>query len=435
MISRPRNAILFRTPTGTITTEAFLVAANALAAELPEATHLVNLCQDRARFAVALAAAVLRRQVTLLTSDRTETRLRQLAATHPHTASISDDPAVASPLPHHLFRTLATEGRADTPDIPDDQLAAIVFTSGSTGEPVGNRKTWRALVERSRAAAQRFGYGEAAPAQIVGTVPPQHMYGFETTVLLPLHAPVASWCGPAFYPDDIRRALAAVPAPRVLVTTPLQLRHLLSADPDLPAMAQIISATAPLAPEIAAAAEARWGAPVLEIFGATEVGSIASRRTTETDAWTLYPGVAVAPTGAEVVVTAPYADPCPLSDDIDLLPGGGFRLLGRRADLIKLAGKRASLAGLNLILNAIDGVADGMFVAPDDLDHRPSARLLAFVVAPDLRAEDILAALRRRIDPIFLPRRVILVDDLPRNDVGKVTRQSLATLQARAGEA
>ncbi len=357
---------------------------------------------------------------------------------------MSDDPAVESPLPHLLFESRhddernCDEGVGDNPLIPADRLAAIVFTSGSTGEPVGNRKSWGALADRSVAAAERFGL---AGAHIVGTVPAQHMYGFETTVLLPLHAEVSSWCGAAFYPVDIRRALEAVPAPRVLVTTPLQIRNLLAAGLALPPLDQVISATAPLQAELAAAAEAHWNTRVMEIYGATEVGSVASRRTVEGDRWLIYPRVRFARTEAdgvmpsEVVVTAPFAVPCPLSDDLQLLDGHGFRLLGRKADMIKLAGKRASLAGLNLILNGIEGVADGVFVAPDDLDARPSARLLAYVVAPGRSADDILAALRRRIDPIFLPRRVILVDDLPRNEVGKVPLQALAALQERLGEA
>jgi len=103
--------------------------------------------------------------------------------------------------------------------------------------------------------------------------------------------------------------------------------------------------------------------------------------------------------------------------------------------MIKLGGRRASLAELNRILTGIDGVLDGQFIAPDDLDRRPTARLLVFVVAPERSADDILAALRGRIDPPFLPRRVIRVDELPRNDVGKLTEQALGQLRARAGDA
>ena len=52
-------------------------------------------------------------------------------------------------------------------------------------------------------------------------------------------------------------------------------------------------------------------------------------------------------------------------------------------------------------------------------------RLIAFVVAKNLREEDILQALRQHLDPIFLPRPIYFVDQLPRTSSGKLTRESL----------
>jgi acyl-coenzyme A synthetase/AMP-(fatty) acid ligase len=257
------------------------------------------------------------------------------------------------------------------------------------------------------------------------------MYGFELTLLLPLHAPAASWCGPAFFPGDVHAALAAVPAPRILVTTPLQIRAYLHAGTGLPPIQAAISATAPLDPGLAAEAEARWRAPMLEIFGATEVGSIASRRTLDGDVWTAYPGVVVQQDEGVTLVSAPWAGPVELADQIEPLDTGRFRLLGRRSDVVKLGGHRASLSGLNRILTELEGVADGAFLVPDDLDQRPTARLMAVVVAPRRSASSILAELRGRVDPLFLPRRVICVDALPRNELGKLPRQALLALLAR----
>src|SRR5262249_12891160 len=145
--------------------------------------------------------------------------------------------------------------------------------SGTTGQPLTHNKSWGALVERSIDAATWLEFPNGCITSIVGMVPPQHMYGLETTVLLPLHTAATSWCGPAFYPDDVVAALRAVPEPRVLVTTPLQIRTLLHASVDLPPIDRIVSATAPLFPEMARAAEERWATRVFEIFGATEVGS------------------------------------------------------------------------------------------------------------------------------------------------------------------
>ena len=441
LIDREPDDALFRRPEGPISGAAFLHAAHQLAAELPARPYVLNICQDRLVFSLALAAAVLRGQVSLLSSDRSPDRLNQLAGSYPDAYAVSEQPSSVSGCPVHIVQALPfSEARVrPNPLIPAGRLTAIVFTSGSTGEPVPHRKTWGALVTRSVDAAHRFQMVRSEPASIVGTVPPQHMYGFETTVLLPLHAPASSWCGRAFYPSDVQTALETVPAPRILVTTPLQIRAVLQAGAKLPPLARVISATAPLFPELAAEAERAWKAPVEEIFGATEVGSIASRRTLEEDLWTMYPRVRLVlpPEGSEgdqALVAAPHTEPYPLSDVIEAPDPVHFRLLGRRADLVKLGGRRASIAGLNSILTSIEGVEDGLFVAPEDLDRRPTARLLAFVVAPGRDPQHILAALRDRVDPVFLPRRVIRVDRLPRNEVGKLTDQALQALRARSGE-
>ena len=254
------------------------------------------------------------------------------------------------------------------------------------------------------------------------------MYGFETTVLLPLHAGATSWCGPFFYPADLRLALQSAPGRATLVTTPVHLRTLLEPAPGRPPR-QVISATAPLDAGLAGRIEREWGTAVLEIFGATEVGSIASRRTVTEPGWTLYPGVTMTSHGEAVLVHAPFAAATPLADIVELADDGQtFRLLGRVGDLVKLGGRRASLSGLTRILNQVEGVSDGIFMAPDDLERRPGARLLAFAVASGRTASELLEELRRVIDPVFLPRRLILCDALPRNATGKLTRGALLGL-------
>jgi acyl-coenzyme A synthetase/AMP-(fatty) acid ligase len=120
-----------------------------------------------------------------------------------------------------------------------------------------------------------------------------------------------------------------------------------------------------------------------------------------------------------------------VNDVITYLDDQHFRLVGRAADMVKLGGRRASLAELTRILTEIEGVSDGQFIAPEDLDRRPTARLVAFAVAPQRTADEILSVLRSRIDPLFLPRRIILVDQLPRNDVGKLTDQALGILRTQ----
>jgi acyl-coenzyme A synthetase/AMP-(fatty) acid ligase len=439
---RQQDDVLFWCGAEPVTCAQFLSHVARIADALPPRRHTVNLCQDRYRFLVAFAAALVRGQVSLLSSDRSPHRLRQLADRYPDAYVLCDDPvcaaAAASSGIEHVNIAPAEpplfdgSGSLAVPMIPGEQVAAVVFTSGSTGEPVGNAKPWAALVACTLAASERFGFGGPGTSAIVGTVPPQHMYGFETTILMLLHASVSSYAGSTFFPHDVEQALALVPAPRVLVTTPVHLRALLAASPTLPELERIISATAPLPPEIAREAETAWRTEVHEIFGATEVGSIASRRTVAGDLWHAYRGVSLEASGTRIFVSVPHLPaPVELNDHASLSGRDRFRLLGRKSDIVKIAGKRASLSGLNKILNDIDGVEDGVFFLPDDLDTRPGARLLAFVVAPSRSPDEILAALRQRLEAPFLPRRVVMVDALPRNPVGKLTRRALLDLDTR----
>ncbi len=452
LVDRPSKAVLFHRGDTAINAATFLGHCHTLAATLPAHGHMINQCRDRYAFAVSFAASVLRGTPCLLTGDRSAAGLAMLAEAYKDSYLVTDEPdaahdaAATAGLPVHIADPMTGgHGARQTDDppnpvIPTDQLAAIVFTSGSTGTPMPHHKTWGALTERSRAAAVQFDLSMADPIAVVGTVPPQHMYGFETTVLLPLHAPSASWCGAAFYPTDVQAALEGVPAPRLLVTTPLQMGGLLRATARLPALRAVISATAPLEADLAAAAEARWETQVLEIFGATEVGSIASRRTIEGDRWRLYPEVRLvsddisADDGTAddrdelVAVTAPYARQVALADTIERLGETQFRLVGRRTDIVKLGGHRASLVGLNRLLVGLDGVIDGTFVVPDNLDQQPTARLMAVVVAPERSVSSILRDLRARLDALFVPRRVVLVPALPRNELGKLSREALLRL-------
>ncbi|MCO6418000.1 AMP-binding protein [Siccirubricoccus sp. KC 17139] len=437
LTTRDAAEIICHRAGGPVTIGQFLAEAAALAATLPEQGHAVNLCADRYAALLGFAAALLRGHPTLLgaRSGSLDGFLEMAAAQYPGAyvmAGAEDERRPALP----FIQVDAPRPGVPLPPlrpIPAERVVAIGFTSGSTGTPTAHAKPWGALVAAAAAAAARFGLRpqDGPPASIVATVPPQHMYGFETTMMLPLREAVAIHAGASFFPAEVHDALAAVPPRRLLVTTPLHLRVLLAEGRRPPPLAAVISATAPLAQEIALAVERDWGAPMLEIYGATEAGSVASRRTVREDGWLPYDGTRVRDGAAEV----PGLGTVPLADAIEPLPDGRFRLLGRLADMVKLGGKRGSLADLNRVLAEVPGVEDGVFVVPEDIESNPAARLSAVVAAPGRTPAEILDGLRGRIDPVFLPRRLAVVAALPRDPLGKLPRQALATLLAPGEEA
>ncbi len=416
----------------------FLADARLLAAALPAGGHVLNACTDRYRFAVGVAAALLADKISLLPPTLTPEMVRQVSNFAPDVFCLTDQPRSID-MAQVAWTGAATDcapanadarsDPSDAPEIPASRTAAIVFTSGSTGAPVAHRKRWGGLVQSARAEAARLGLLDGRCHGIVATVAPQHMYGFESSVLIALQSGAAMSAAHPFYPADICSALAEMPRPRMLVTTPVHLKVLLASGLDIPPPDLVLSATAPLPPQLALAVEARLRAPVLEIYGATETGQIASRRTTETAEWTLFPGITLSAGQGGVWAAGGHVEQAtPLADELELVTANRFLLHGRTADLINIAGKRSSLGYLNHQLNALPGVVDGAFFMPDDGDALEVTRLMAFVVAPGVDSATLLAALRERVDATFIPRPLVLLDSLPRNSTGKLPRDALVAL-------
>jgi acyl-coenzyme A synthetase/AMP-(fatty) acid ligase len=414
-----------------ITRRRYLADVNALRDLLPGAGPMLNVTADRYHFAVGLGAAMLRGQDNLMPPNHTPDMVARLHGLFPSTYGLADAaaPAVKLPMVWHPHTPGAAQAGGAVPQVDAELLVAQVLTSGSTGAPLPHAKRWGLLVGNTRAGVQRLaeqmGRADLAGVTLVATVPPQHMYGFESTVLVALLGGAAFDVERPFYPADIAAALARAPRPRMLVTTPFHLKTLLDSGIDLPPMDLTVCATAPLSPQLAARAEAALAAPLMEIYGCTEAGQVASRRTTEGPEWHTYEGLRLCGDGAESVVQGGHVpQPTLLADVLEVINAQTFRLLGRSNDLINIAGKRSSLSHLNYHLNSIPGIHDGSFWLPPDEPAQGIVRLTAFVVAPEIEPaalhEHIVGALRQRVDAAFLPRRVIAVPALPREPTGKL---------------
>lgn len=414
-----------------VSLQRFLRQARALAETLPAGSHCLNLCEDRYRFMLTLAAALMRGQPTLLPPSRAPSVILEMLERYPDAHCVGDDglngcglerqPPRYTTLPAALAEW---SGPIEPLLLPAEALAVIGFTSGSSGPPKAQPKRWGSFSRSTQLNAELLREVAGSGAQILATVPAQHMYGMETSVLLPLLGGFPIHPGRPFFPADIVRGLIELEAPRVLVTTPVHLRALIESGLALPPIAAIVSATAPLPVELARAAEAASGGRVLEFYGSTETCVIAHRQTAREQAWTTYAGVEIQPRPDGAQIDADWlAAPVLLQDLIELLPQGRFRLAGRAADLLEIAGKRASLGELTRRLLAIPGVQDGVVFLPETAG--PVQRVAALVVAPELDESSVLAALREVVDPVYLPRPLKRVTALPRNATGKLPRAAL----------
>lgn len=423
---------------GPITAGAFMADVQHVAAQLPARAAAVNLCEDRYAFLVTFCALLVRGQTNLLPASRAPEAIDAARADQPGSYAVGEQARASAP-PGYL-RVQLRDGTAApepvaVPLLDPGQCAVIGYTSGSTGRPTPSAKTWGSFSTSNAANLAMLRAALPWPFHLVATVPPQHMYGMETSVLLPLLGGVSVHGSRPLFPADIAAALAAVPAPRVLATTPVHLRALVASGVPLPPLAGMLSATAPMPAALAARAEERYGAPLLEMFGSTETCVFATRRSALETRWRVYPGVKLRPQPDGTVVDAPQlAAPVTLADLVTLHEdGASFELRGRHADQLEIAGKRASLGALTQRLLAIPGVEDGVVLQLDEADAMGVRRVAALAVAPALDEQQILDALRRAIDPVFLPRPLRRVAALPRNDTGKLPRAAVLALLKAAG--
>jgi acyl-coenzyme A synthetase/AMP-(fatty) acid ligase len=407
----------------------FLADVQSVASALPAARHVVNLCEDRYTFLVGFCAVASRGQANLLPPSRAPKAIEEVLANHPGSYALGDTPRDGLPA-HYVHLQLDADAAPDdfaVPEIDGEQIVAIGFTSGSTGQPKANPKAWASVhatsAHNTRILVDAIGLAPGALAHVVATVPPQHMYGLELSILLPLLGPFAVHGGRPFFSADVAASLAEVPVPRILVTTPIHLQALLRDPVELPPLAAITSATAPLSRELATEAEARYRAPIVELFGSTETCVIAHRRTSSETAWRLYPEIVLRPQPDGTLVDAPhFSQPVVLQDVVELLPDHAFHLRGRNADLVEIAGKRASLADLTRRLLALPGVTDAVALQLDEEDNTGVRRIAALVVAPERCEAALMEELRLALDPVFLPRPLRCVSALPRNETGKLAR-------------
>lgn len=418
-----------------VSVEEFVGSAIHLSESFRKADYVVNLCRDRYNFLLVFAASLIARKTSIHPPNRQTDSLNDILKDYPSNLCISDDPDSLDGLEcMNLNEVMELDGGVrngissvfELPEIEKDHLAAIAFTSGSTGKPSPNRKTWGIFVGTTERLARRFGFYDSQPV-LLGTVPSQHMYGLEMTILMALHGNCTLHRRIPFFPKDVGTTLDSIESAKVLVTTPVHLRALVESGIELSPLQLIVSATAPLSAPLAERAEKLGHCHLEEIYGCTEGGSIATRHTVKEPTWKLLDGMKIrCGREDEVVLVAEHLpDEVILQDQLTIHSEKEFEFLGRNEDMLNVGGKRYSVADLVLRLLEIEGVKDAFVFVPDEGEK--VSRPLALVVA-DITEKQIVKTLSEKIDPVFIPRPFKLVDHIPRNETGKVGREQLQKL-------
>lgn len=428
-ISRPLRVLA--KAQGYISAATFLHHVETLSKLLPDGQYAVNLCGNRYLFMLSMCAIILKRQTNLFPPNKNPATQLGLAQRYPDTYVIHDGTEIAAGIENINLDQLPAQKfgkRAENtvvPDIPSDHLAAISFTSGSTGQSKPNYKSWHCLME---GAGINSGYmldDSLASGQVVTTVPGQHMWGLEATVMQAMTQDICMSDASPLFPKDIQALLSQLKTPRILVSAPVHLRAMVMSGLAFPQVERVLCATAPLDVEIAEKAEACFDGELREIYGCSEVGSMAFRRTAKESEWNLFSQIQMTQSGDITIASADHVpEQVEMQDMIRFTSSGRFRLNGRQSDMIEIAGKRGSLKELNAMLMKIEGLKDGIIFLPEQ--NRTVPRLVALVVmeegASKTRVNDYF---RLHLDNAFVPRPTIQVTALPREENGKLPRKNV----------
>ena len=342
---------------------------------------------------------------------------------------------------------------------PDD-LAALLYTSGTTGRSKGAMITHENLASNALTLSTYWGF--RADDILLHALPIFHVHG----LFVALHTALLNgikmhWL--AKFDGD--QALKLLPQSTIMMGVPTFYTRLLS----LPAfgraqvgnMRLFISGSAPLLAETHVDFKARTGLEILERYGMTEAGMVTSNpyhdgaRVAGTVGYAL-PGVSVriASTAGDVLGAGDVGvlefkgpnvfkgywrnpektaeefrrDGYFISGDLATIASDGrVAIVGRAKDLIISGGFNVYPIEIETEINALPGVSESAVIG---VPHPDFGEAVVAVIAPTTAANApteaaILTALADRLAKFKLPKKIYVLPDLPRNAMGKVQKAEL----------
>ena len=330
---------------------------------------------------------------------------------------------------------------------PENPPVLLKLTSGTTAAPRAIRFRGEQLVADCAQICDSMGITERDLN--FGVIPLSHSYGF-SNVLTPLllrgvPAVLSRDRMPRALLDDLARTGATVfPGMPVFYQAFGEMENA----PALPKLRLCISAGAPLSLAVAQKFREKFSHAIHSFYGSSECGGICYDREArlQIDGFVGAPlknvGLValdrdVASSRMEVQSAAagdgyfPEPDEEKLRagrfvpDDLLLAGDGGYRIVGRTSDVINVAGKKVNPAEVEAALQACAGVRQAVVFGRESILR--NEEVIACVVATNTISEQRLLELcRQRLSAWQVPRRIFLLDQIPVNERGKISRRALA---------
>jgi acyl-coenzyme A synthetase/AMP-(fatty) acid ligase/3-hydroxymyristoyl/3-hydroxydecanoyl-(acyl carrier protein) dehydratase len=313
-----------------------------------------------------------------------------------------------------------------------NNIAIILQTSGSSGQSKIVQKSWWQMLREAKAILPKLpAESLAAPVVVLGSVSQQHLYGLSFRVVLSL---LAGWCIDSerwVYPETLLGATAK--EQKVVWISSPTLLQAFHAQHDFSVVCDrvllVISSGGALNPTNKAWLAEKLSCPVLEIYGSTETGIVASRD--RQSHWQFFAEVQcqeVVDEGLSII--SPWCETPQILADAIVRHEDGFELLGRIDRIIKLAEKRVSLLQVEAHLLSHPCVQD-VYIAK----HPHASSLVAWIALSEeglalwrrqgrkAMILDLKNHLRDALGATVLPRYWRFDMALPRNSQSKLSRQ------------
>ncbi len=371
-----------------------------------------------------------------LPADKLDATLQSLAAQVDGFAGGFPNALQADPI---ASAAISSSSETTWNDLDPETIRLVLYTSGSSGDPVAIAKNLRQLDSEIATLESRFG-SFVGDTVVHGTVSHQHIYGLLFRVLWPLAASRTFATHRLEYPEQIAALDPLQPA--VLIASPALLKRLpesIDWSNASAALRVVFSSGGPLPAQARAAADRLWMQSVIEVFGSTETGGIATRSGSD-GPWRPLPGVECRVEESTLYVRSQHLAEAGWfqTGDRACLREGGFELLGRSDRLVKLEERRVSLDAIEAALNADERIDEARVLVLAGQRERIGAVLVLSGTGHEMlssAARKILIdrlrdGLRPQIEAIAIPRYWRFVDAMPANAQGKTTHRQLADLFA-----
>lgn len=406
--------------------EVYGMAAGLRALLAEPSHHGTAVClaaEDRAMVAAALLASLAGGPPLLLPYAFSAKALSQLQQATGFTIAIADAPGEFAE-GVRLIRPQSVEPAA----IPTSPLASPgaellkIFTGGSTGTPQVWSKTAENLFGEGFSLAGHFSV--TTDDCILATIPPYHIYGLLFSVILPLVSSATVIGETPSFPGEIVRVAKECRA-TLLVSVPVHYRVLRDKRIDV----RLAFSSAGMLDRGDNDTFCRHNAAgVVEVYGSTETGGIATRnRSLGEEYFTPFPTIAWKIVEDRLAVRSPYISPdLPVDGEGfflagDRVEGRGpdrFSLQGRADTVTKVGGKRVDLEEITLIIKNVPGVTDCVVMALPDGGSREH-RIGALIEGETVDLKKIQQKLSDSLEPYALPRRMKTVERIPITQNGK----------------